>query len=74
MTPCTQPTALTFHCMTDAMFEPGNWRSFKSFVVRVRERAEEASAASRLDWGNASLDRDSSQLSNDSTRGRPVLA
>ena len=40
--PASQPLGLTFHAMTDAMFEPANWRRFKSFVVRVRERAAES--------------------------------
>jgi len=34
------PAGLTFHCITDEMFEPNNWRAFKAFVIRVRERAE----------------------------------
>lgn len=50
-----QPLGLTFNSMTDAMFEPANWRRFKAFVVRVRERAEQAGAANRPDWARFSI-------------------
>ena len=44
-----QPAGLTFNCMTDAMFEPANWRAFKAFVVRVKERSE-ASMTATSGW------------------------
>ncbi|KAG1677028.1 hypothetical protein FOA52_001197 [Chlamydomonas sp. UWO 241] len=40
------PAGLTFNCLTDEMFEPNNWRAFKAFVLRVRERSEAQSGRS----------------------------
>jgi cytochrome c-type biogenesis protein CcmH/NrfG len=50
-----QPTSMIFNCMTDAMFEPANWRSFKSFVVRVRERAQQNPSLG-AGWPTISMD------------------
>lgn len=66
-----QPLGLTFHTMTDEMFEPANWRRFKSFVVRVRERAEETMGA--RDWSRFSIKGDSDNGDASSRGGRSLF-
>ena len=53
-----QPTGITFHSVTDQLFEPSNWKAFKSFVLRVKEKAEmqEASAPPPHDWSRSSVE------------------
>ena len=74
-----QPAGLTFNCMTDAMFEPSNWRSFKSFVIRVRDKAEKTASISTT-WASQSMDSDAGETLPQqgkpppTPRGRPVFA
>ncbi len=69
----SQPLSMTFNCMTDAMFEPANWRAFKSFVVRVRDRAEQQANAPQ--WqATSSMDGDMPGAGTKPRPGRPVFA
>ena len=60
--------------MSDVMFEPGNWRSFKSFVMRVRDRAESRNATN-ADWISLSMEGDAGpSQTGGKQRVRPVFA
>ncbi|GAX73096.1 hypothetical protein CEUSTIGMA_g549.t1 [Chlamydomonas eustigma] len=67
-----QPTSMIFNCMTDAMFEPANWRSFKSFVIRVRDRAQQNPSVGP-GWPTISMD-GGPGLSKLSQREQPIFA
>jgi len=73
-----QPSGVTFCGMGDAMFEPANWKSFKSFVSRLRDRADKVGVRPR-GASQSSMDVDGPSARATSSvdapnRGRPAFA